>query len=70
MDVIIAILRFIGLLSIPIVHIIWIVALVKYDSENAFCEYPDCDTCPFPPCENAPRFTDKNNDNNERKTKQ
>lgn len=69
MDVIIAILRFIGLLSIPIVHIIWIVALVKHDPENASCEYPDCDTCPFPPCEDTPRFTDKNN-NNERKPKQ
>ena len=69
MDVIIATLRFIGLLSIPIVHIVWIVALVKYDPKNASCDFTGCDTCPFPPCEGAPRFTDKNN-NNERKPKQ
>ena len=63
MDVIIAILRFIGLLSIPIVHIVWIVALVKYDPKNASCDFTGCDTCPVPPCEGAPRFTDKNNNN-------
>ena len=60
MDVVIALLRVIGLLSIPAVHIIWIVALVTYDPSTTLCN-SDCDTCPFPPCEDRVGFTENNN---------
>lgn len=35
------------------VLICWIAALVQWDGEK-HCKPEDCDSCPFPPCEDRP----------------
>lgn len=46
-----AVLSLIGLVAIAAAITYWLIYLVRYDGHDV-CDKSQCDSCPFPPCEN------------------